>query len=114
MADLVARGRDARSMKLFQLLLPLFDNRGQSFGEELFRKIRTELTGRFGGLTAFSRAPAEGLWTSGGETKRDDILVIEVMAPEVDRAWWQAYRAELERLFRQDEIIIRVQDIETL
>jgi hypothetical protein len=101
-------------MKLFQLLLPLLDNEGKLFEEDLFRKVRAELTETFGGLTAFSRAPAEGLWTSRGETKRDDILVLEVMAPEIDRPWWRAYRAKLESLFRQDEIVIRVQDVETL
>jgi len=99
-------------MKLFQLLLPLLDNRGVPFGEETFRKVRAELAEKFGGLTAFTRAPAEGLWKSEGETKRDDILVFEVMAPEIDRPWWQAYRAKLEQLLRQDEIVIRVQDVE--
>jgi hypothetical protein len=67
-----------------------------------------------GGLTAFTRAPAEGHWRDAGETRRDDIVVFEVMAENLDRDWWRAYRRELERGFRQEEIVIRVQDIEIL
>jgi hypothetical protein len=36
------------------------------------------------------------------------------MLREVDRAWWRAYRENLERAFRQDTIVIRVQTIELL
>ena len=36
------------------------------------------------------------------------------MADELDRDWWSAYRAELERLFGQDEIVIRAAEVERL
>ena len=36
------------------------------------------------------------------------------MADALDRGWWSAYRAELERRFRQDVIVIRAQAIEQL
>ena len=29
------------------------------------------------------------------------------MVETLDEAWWRAYRQELERTFRQDEIVIR-------
>ena len=44
----------------------------------------------------------------------DDIVIIEVMAGEFDRAWWQDFRASLERRFDQDTVIIRVSRIETI
>ena len=74
---------------LIQILLPLYDNAGAPLPRELYARVREELTGKYGGLTAFSRAPAEGLWQEGSETKRDDIVVLEVMADQLDRAWWQ-------------------------
>jgi hypothetical protein len=101
-------------MHLIQILLPLYDNEGRHFSRETYRKVRTELAERFGGLTAFTRAPAEGLWTEGGETSHDEIVIFEVMAEDLDRNWWRAYRRELEGRFRQDAIVIRVQATEQI
>jgi hypothetical protein len=98
-------------MHLIQILLPLYDNAGNTFDQELFGKVRRELTERFGGLTAFTRAPAQGLWNDEGQTKRDDIVVFEVMADELDADWWRGYRKILEKEFRQDTIIIRAQTV---
>ncbi|MEA2875473.1 MAG: hypothetical protein QOF14_669 [Hyphomicrobiales bacterium] len=101
-------------MYLIQILLPLFDNDGNHFDASLYADIRRELSGRFGGLTAFSRAPAEGLWRDDGQTKHDDIIVMEVMAEGVDTEWWRAYRKSLETRFRQDVIVIRAQMVSLL
>ena len=101
-------------MHLVQILLPLYDNAGAPLPRELFSRVREELTGAFGGLTAFTRAPAEGLWKDGGETTRDDIVVFEVMAERLDESWWRAYRGELEKRFRQDEIVVRAQETRLL
>jgi hypothetical protein len=101
-------------MHLIQILLPLYDNAGNVFGEELYGKVRRELTERFGGLTAFTSAPAQGLWKDEGKTKRDDIVVFEVMAEELDAEWWRGYRKTLEKTFRQDTIVVRAQPITLL
>jgi len=101
-------------MHLVPLLLPLYDNAGETFGEELFSKIRSELTERFGGLTAFTSAPAQGLWRSEGKTTHDEIVVFEVMTSEIDPEWWRDYRQALERSFRQNTIIIRAQSVAIL
>lgn len=101
-------------MHLVQLLLPLRDQDGKPFPRSLYRDVRDTLTARFGGLTAYSRAPAEGVWSAGDEIAHDDIVVYEVMVPEVDRAWWSQYRADLERRFDQDELVVRSQPIERL
>ena len=95
-------------MHLFQILLPLFDNKGKALPRGLYRQVATELTDQFGGLTAYTRAPAQGLWEeSEGRVSRDEIVIYEVMAETADAAWWQAYRADLERRFRQREIVVR-------
>jgi hypothetical protein len=99
---------------LVTLLLPLYDNAGEPFGPEPYARVREELTKKFGGLTAFTRAPAEGVWRAEGRTRRDEVVVLEVMAAELDRTWWGSYRRELEERFRQDEIVVRAQGYETL
>jgi len=102
-------------MHLIQLLLPLYDNDGVRQPDELFRRVRSELTERFGGLTAYSRAPALGAWQDdAGHTGHDDIVVYEVMVEEIDRAWWNSYREQLEHAFRQRELVVRAQDITLL
>ena len=44
---------------------------------------------------------------TGADSNRDDIVIFEVMTEEVDLAEWHERRAELERRFRQEKIIIR-------
>ena len=100
--------------KLVQILLPLRDNNGRKFPRAHFAAVREELVARFGGLTTYARSPARGLWTSSGQTKRDDVVIFEVMTARVAKAWWSRYRHTLERRFRQDEIVVRVQDITLL
>ncbi|WP_027599576.1 hypothetical protein [Pseudomonas sp. MOIL14HWK12:I2] len=102
-------------MYLIQLLLPLNDNDGQRLPGALFQEVREELVPRFGGLTAFSRAPVEGLCQDEAERVEDDeLLVYEVMTEALDRAWWADYRRRLETAFRQREILIRAQPTERL
>ena len=98
-------------MYLVQLLLPLYDNEGSPFPSGMFRAVRDTLTARFGGMTAYTRAPAEGLWREeGDQTTRDDIVIYEVMTDALDERWWREWRAELERRFRQDRIVIRASE----
>jgi hypothetical protein len=101
-------------MQLVQILLPLYDNTGQPFGEELYTEVRRDLSERFGGLTAFTSAPAQGLWTNEGRTHSDEIVVFEVMTADVDVAWWRRYREALETMFRQDTIVIRAHTVTIL
>lgn len=101
-------------MHLIQLMLPLYDNAGVAIDPQLFRDVRQVLLERFGGVTAFTRAPAQGLWQDGSRVQRDDVLLYEVMAESLDREWWAAYRRELEDKFRQQELVVRAQPIERL
>ncbi|WP_034383878.1 hypothetical protein [Deinococcus sp. YIM 77859] len=101
-------------MHLVSLLLPLYDNTGQPFEPAQYAWIRQTLTERFGGLTAYTRAPAAGLWRDEGQTIRDDVVVYEVLVEELDRSWWAAYREELRLAFQQDELMVRAQAVELL
>lgn len=100
---------------LVQILLPLQDNRNEPFAPELFTDVAAELTRRFGGLTAYTRSPATGLWQEDAtRTVRDDVVVYEVMVETLDRPWWAAYRETLREAFAQDELVVRTHPVERL
>ncbi len=95
-------------MYLVQILLPLYDNEGHEFEAREYLELRSELADRFGGVTAYTRAPARGVWKGdSGATSRDDIVIFEVMTGELDRTWWTTFRKQLERRFRQESVIVR-------
>lgn len=95
-------------MILIEILLPLYDNSGQPQGRDRFRVTEQELVDRFGGVTSFVRAPAQGKWqTDGGSTKRDEIVICEVMTEDLDRTWWKDYRERLAERFDQEELVVR-------
>jgi hypothetical protein len=94
-------------MHLVQLLLPLHDNEGHGFPPSHFNDVRADLTKRFGGVTAFVRSPAVGLWKeSPDDVNRDEVVMFEVLAEQLDRDWWSLYRKQLQIKFRQDEVLI--------
>lgn len=102
-------------MHVIEIFLPLKRNDGSDQPRTLFAGVREELVERFGGLTAFSRAPAEGLWADeDGEVDRDQIVIFEVVADELDGHWWTDFRQRLEQDFAQDEILIRASPSERL
>jgi hypothetical protein len=105
-------------MYLIELFLPLYDNAGEPLPRPLYDEVRRELVEQFGGLTAHSRAPAEGLWQDGGEGQadvtRDDLVIYEVMTEDLDEAWWGRYRADLENRFRQEKLVVRAHETRLL
>lgn len=101
-------------MHLVQFLLPLRDNERRPFPRADFEKVRAELTERFGGVTAFLQSPAMGAWKDEGETVRDEMVLYEVMVERLERGWWSGYRAELERRFQQERVMMRALGAETL
>jgi hypothetical protein len=102
-------------MYMAQLLLPLWSNGGERFPKRLFEQVREELVQQFGGLTAYTRTPASGIWQQkDGGTVHDEIIVYEVMVENLDENWWNSYRTKLEKRFNQDELVIRAQEIRLL
>jgi hypothetical protein len=98
-----------------EIFLPLKTKDGAPQPRELYAQVRDELVGRFGGLTAFTRAPAEGLWEpQPGEREQDEMVIFEVLADRIDRDRWREYRLKLQQRFGQDEILIRAHPVETL
>jgi hypothetical protein len=103
-----------RLSHLVQILLPLKDNQGRKYPSSFFSEIQEALTERFGGVTAYGRVPAQGIWARGARRLRDDIVVIEVMTPVLDAAWWQGFRRRLERTMRQEQVVIRAQSMKVV
>jgi hypothetical protein len=99
---------------LIQILLPLADNAGKNFPSSLYQQTQQELTEKFKGLTAYTRAPAEGLWKPRKGTQREDVVVYEVVTPSLQRRWWTQYRRRLQKIFRQETVLIRAQRTEVL
>jgi hypothetical protein len=100
---------------IVQLLLPLYDPRGRRFPRSAYEEVLEKLTRKFGGVTSYARALARGLWKPArGSTQRDDVIVVEVMVARLDRRWWRRYRSDLEKRFRQDELVVRAYVMEKL
>jgi hypothetical protein len=99
----------ATTHNLIQILLPT-----NSGDEGVFERLAQELTAKFGGVTSFIRAPAEGRWNTGTHTEHDDIAVIEVMAEDIDYGYWGDLRTRLEKALDQEQIVIRCQPLELL
>jgi hypothetical protein len=102
-------------MFLVQLLLPTRDNEQRPIDGALFGKVRTALADRFGGVTAYHRSPASGLWKRpDGAVDGDEVVMVEVEAQTLDREWFAGFRRQLERDFKQESILVRAIAVENL
>jgi hypothetical protein len=95
---------------LVQILLPTQTRERSPVPTEQFARVRLELTEQFGGVTAYSRSPATGLWKRDDDDaiERDQVIMVEVVVEVFDREWWARYREQLETRFGQDEVHARV------
>jgi hypothetical protein len=103
-----------KKMHLIQLLLPLYSNAGVPFEQTLFIDVRNELVDRFGGITAYTRAPVNGLWQESARLVRDDLIIYEIMVEALDEDWWRDYRILLENRFQQESLVVRTHQIRVL
>jgi hypothetical protein len=101
-------------MQVIEVFLPLKTGSGTSIEPEIIQAIVEGLADRFGGATAFTRMPADGLWKDGDSIQTDRIVIVEVMVNDVDEPWWKVYRRKLEAQFEQDEVLIRVSACRTI
>jgi hypothetical protein len=91
---------------LVQFFLPLLG--GPEREAEALARVEAEVTEKFGGVTCFLTAPAQGRWRDGkGRVERDELVLFEVLTADLDAGWWANYRRELERRFAQEKILMR-------
>lgn len=97
-----------------EIFVPLFRGDGQPVENNYLADLERQLTERFGGVTAFTRAPARGRWSDGGRVETDEVVIYEVMVETLDRPWWAELRQRLERELDQQKVLIRSHAIERL
>jgi len=102
-------------MFVVELFLPLEKPDGSAVPTQVFERIKTELTTRFGGVTAHLQSPAEGAWKpEAADVISERIVIFEVMVEDVDTAWWREYRHELETELDQHRILARLHQVTVL
>jgi hypothetical protein len=113
-----ARGAWRRAegiVHLIQLLLPASVTPGEAGASDPVSQTRRELIEAFGGLTAYLRTPALGVWTSPeGGRAHDEVVMVEVVAERFDRAWWREYSGRLAERFGQEAIHVRALQVDLL
>jgi hypothetical protein len=103
------------AMYLIEIFLPLSANDGRPIPSAEFEWALEQMVREWGGVTAFTRTPAQGLsFENGDQRVEDDIIVYEVMVDGVDRFWWQNFKRELEERFQQRVVLIRVTAVDVI
>ncbi|MDQ8051618.1 MAG: inorganic diphosphatase [Pedobacter sp.] len=93
--------------KLIQLFLPMFDPEGKPFPKTRFDAVIQKLTGKFNGLSVYENMPVIGLWKDDSNLEKDKLIIFEVMSDVLETDFWEKYRADLQKQFKQESILVR-------
>ena len=94
-------------MYLIQILLPQ-SFKGEPFPATLFNVFMKEWTERFGGVTAYTQSPAQGLWKNDNDkTVRDEMVLMELVTENIESEYWKDCKQRLCEAFEQQEVLIR-------
>ncbi len=102
----------AKSARRYDLYLPLADNEGRPFADELFDAIERRLFDQFGGLTSQQRDfPLRGIWQSQGRVYFDRVIILTVLdfRRQGSARFLAQLKQDLLRTFDQLEILITEQ-----
>jgi hypothetical protein len=95
--------------------LPLQYNNGEWIEDETFEQTRSELFGRFGGLTYIMRKfPSRGIWGQDNQVYQDFIIiytVIDFSPSEETSQFFAGYKETLKSRFEQEDVLITVHDM---
>jgi hypothetical protein len=103
-----------RSARRYDLYLPLTDNDGHPFADELFDAVERHLLSRFGGPTSQQRDfPLRGIWQGQSRLYLDQVIVMTAL--DFRRQGSTRFIAQLKqtllREFEQLEILITEQPL---
>ena len=104
-------------MKRYEIYLPLKYNDGQEIEPEKLKQVREELIAKFGALTVSSlSAPYQGTWMYGGVEFIDDIIKVEIITMDdgASEGFFKSFKDHLKELLRQVDILITMQEIQTI
>ena len=95
----------SRTLRRFEVLLPLRFNEGQPVPDELVADALIELEQRFGAVSCETQT-IRGLWHHEGQPFRDDLVRVFVDAPDLpeNREFLVEYKELLKTRFRQLDI----------
>lgn len=99
-------------IKKIEVFIPLHDQDGIPFPGYLYQHICKQIIKDFGGVTAYTRAPAIGIWEDREHQEvKDDIVIFEIMVSEIDYSYWRQFKKKLVVQFGQKELIIRQSEV---
>jgi hypothetical protein len=103
-----------RAARRYDLYLPLADNQGRPFADELFKSVHGRLLDRFGGLTAQQRDfPLQGIWQGPTRLYLDAVVVLTVLdfRPRGSTRFLAQLKRDLLHEFEQLKILITEQPL---
>jgi hypothetical protein len=104
----------ARAARRYDIYLPLADNAGHLFADELFDQVERRLLSRFEGLTSQQRDfPLRGIWQGESRLYLDQVIVMIVLdfRPRGSMRFIAQLKADLLRDFDQLAILITEQPL---
>lgn len=105
---LVKKGKVEESQKvMIRLFLPIYDKDGMKFPDHYYTTLHKKLSKKFGGLTVYTRSIAKGFWKAKAKvTIKENVLIHEVMAANVDKLFWQKIKSSMMKKFAQRDLLI--------
>lgn len=101
-----------RAVKEFDLYVPLVSPDNVRYKNRQLAELKKQLMDRFGGLTHFPQKN-KGLWRIGKSIFRDEIVILRVLAEDSAnvRKFWHGLKADLEKEWNQEELLVVVRDV---
>ncbi len=105
----------SKSLRRYEILLPLRFNDGQSVPDDLVAETLLELEQRFGAVSSETQT-IHGLWRHDSESYRDDLIRVFVdVADEAEhRRYFLEFKERLKARFQQIDIWMTTYPIEVL
>lgn len=105
----------SRTVRRFEVLLPLRFNDGTAIPDAAVADTLTELEERFGAVSCETQT-TRGHWRHEGQSYRDDLVRVYVDVPDApeSRQFFAEYKERLKARFRQLDIWMTTYPIEVL
>lgn len=105
----------SKSLRRFEILLPLRFNDQEPIPDTLLGETAIELRQRFGAVSSETQI-IRGLWQQEGQSFRDELVRIFVDVPDTpeNRKYFEEYKEQLKARFRQLDIWMTTYPIEVL
>ena len=100
-------------MQEYEIYLPTKHNDGTLVDPVQIRRIKKELARIFGGYTHLKHR-SEGSWRMGNVTFRDEVTIVRVLDDGSARFDMQSFKRELEKVFRQESVLIVAREVQVV